>query len=121
VWAAWVIATIALVAIAFMLWFLIALLRESAPSVCYWVVPTHPELKKEGHLNVLSGIYFDDDCGATKSGRGDYGLELMENENYGKEKRASDLIALDVRVASDGLGWRSIHPKRGYFFRQHRL
>ena len=37
--AAWVIAAVALAGAGFMLWFLIALLRESAPSVCYWIVP----------------------------------------------------------------------------------
>jgi hypothetical protein len=38
-WAAWVIAAIACGAAAFMVRFLVALLRESAPSVCYWVAP----------------------------------------------------------------------------------
>jgi len=117
-WAAWAIAAIALVAIAFMLGFLIALLRESAPSVCYWVVPTQRELEKKGHLKVLRGIYFDDE---SRSGSGDYGFELMENENHGKQERSSNLVALDVRVASVGLGWRSIRPRRGYLFRDHRL
>ena len=35
-WAAWVIAAIALAGAAFMLRFMMALLREGAPSVCYW-------------------------------------------------------------------------------------
>jgi hypothetical protein len=80
-WAAWIVAAIALAAVAFMLRFLIALLRESAPSVCYWVVPGHPE--------------------------------ELENEKYAKEKKekfVSGLIALDVRPAACGTGWRSIHP-----------
>jgi hypothetical protein len=38
-WEASVFAAIALAAAAFMLRFLIALLREGSPSVCYWVVP----------------------------------------------------------------------------------
>ena len=46
-WATWVVAAIALAATAFMLTFLIALLREGAPSVCYWVVPVRREPKRE--------------------------------------------------------------------------
>jgi hypothetical protein len=45
--ATWGIAAIALAAAAFMLRFLIALLREGAPSVCYWVLPHHQDPKKE--------------------------------------------------------------------------
>ncbi len=72
-WATWVVAVVALAAVAFMLRFLAALLREGAPSVCYWVVPVCRELKKkEEHLKVSRGIYFDDDCRATESECGDY-------------------------------------------------
>ena len=46
-WAAWVVAAIALAAAAFMLSFLMALLREGAPSVCYWMVPVRRKLEKE--------------------------------------------------------------------------
>jgi hypothetical protein len=38
-WASWGIAVVALAGAAFMLRFLIALLREGAPSVSYCVVP----------------------------------------------------------------------------------
>jgi hypothetical protein len=119
-WTEWIVAAIALPAIAFMLRFLIALLRESAPSVCYWVVPVRRTPEKEGHLKVLHGIHFDDDCRAPESDQGDYRLELMENENHGKEESSSGLIALDVR-ASDSMGWRSIRSKRCYVFREHGL
>ena len=119
-WAAWVVAAIGLAAAAFMLRFLIALLRESAPSVCYWVVPVRRAPEKEGHLKVLHGVYFDDDCRATESDRGDYRWELTENENHEKEECSSVLIALDVR-ASDSMGWRSIHSKRCYVFGEHRF
>jgi hypothetical protein len=117
-WAAWVVAAIALAATAFMLRFLIALLRESAPSVCYWLVPVHRELEKEGELRVLRGIHFDDDCRAAESDRGDDRLELMENEHhasehYAEEKCTSGLIALAVRPVPDYLVWRSIRPSRG--------
>jgi hypothetical protein len=46
-WAACVVAAIALSAAAFMLTFLVALLREGAPSVCYWVVPVRREAQLE--------------------------------------------------------------------------
>jgi hypothetical protein len=46
-WAAWVIAGIALAGVAFMLRFLIALLGEGAPSVCYWVMPARPRAERE--------------------------------------------------------------------------
>ena len=39
-WSALVVAAIGLAAAAFMLRFLLALLREGAPSVCYWVIPS---------------------------------------------------------------------------------
>jgi hypothetical protein len=120
-WAAWVVAAIALAAAAFMLRFLIALLSEGAPSVCYWVVPVRREPQKEGHLEALSGICLDGSCRATESDRGDDRLGSLENENYAKEERSSGLIALDVRPVSDGLGWRSIHPRRSSVFREHRL
>ncbi len=45
-WPAWVIAAIALAGAAFMFRFLMALLRERAPSVCYWVVPVRPGPRK---------------------------------------------------------------------------
>lgn len=109
-WAAWIVAAIALAGAAFMLRFLIALLGEGAR-------PVRTEPEKKGHLRVLCGIYFDDDCRATESGRGDYRLELVENENYAKEECSSGLIAFDVRPVPNGFGWRSVHPGRGYIFR----
>jgi hypothetical protein len=42
-WTAWLVAVIGGVAAVFMLRFLIALLREGAPSVCYWVTPVGKE------------------------------------------------------------------------------
>lgn len=52
-WATWGVAAVALTAVAFMLRFLIALLLEGAPSVCYWVVPVRREPKGE-MIEVLS-------------------------------------------------------------------
>jgi hypothetical protein len=116
-WAAWVVAAVALAATAFMLRFLIALLRESAPSVCYWLVAVRREPEKERHLKVLHGIYFDDDCRATVSDHGDYRLELMENEHHAEEKCSSGLITLAVRPVPDNVVWRSGQPSRGNVFR----
>ncbi len=120
-WATWMVAGIAFAGVAFMLRFLIALLRESAPSFCYWVVPLRKELEKKGHLGVQHGIYFDDDGSATESSRGDYRWERLENEHHAKEKCASGLVALDVRPVSDHLGWRSVHASRSYPLRERRL
>jgi hypothetical protein len=58
-WATWIVAAIALAATAFMLTFLIALLREGAPSVCYWVVPVRREPKRE-LVEILSSNCMDD-------------------------------------------------------------
>jgi hypothetical protein len=38
-WAAFALVVIACGGTAFMVRFLIALLREGSPSVCYWVIP----------------------------------------------------------------------------------
>ena len=118
-WPAWVVAAIALAAAAFMLRFLIALLREGAPSVCYWVVPVRRGQEKEVHLKALGGIYFEDECCATHPD--DYHLEFLENEGHAEEKYDSGVIALDGRPADARLGWRSIYSSRGYGFRQRRL
>lgn len=118
-WAAWVVVAIALAATAFMLRFLIALLRESSPSVCYWVVPVRREPGE--HLEALRDIYFDDDCRVTASDHGDYRLELMENEHHAEEKCTSDLIALAVSPIPHNVVWRSIEPNPGNAFRGRRL
>jgi hypothetical protein len=57
----WVVAAIALAAAAFMLRFLIALLREGTPAACYWVVPARGRPEKGRNLPVLRGIYPDED------------------------------------------------------------
>jgi len=119
-WATWVVAGVALAAVAFMLRFLAALLRESAPSVFDWVVPVRHEMKKEQPFRVLAGIYCDDDGRPTESDCGDYRCELSENEHYAKEKHTTGLMALGVHPVSVGWSRRSIHPKRSYV-REHRL
>jgi hypothetical protein len=120
-WATWVVAAIALAAATFMVRFLIVLLREGAPLVCYWVVPVRGRPGKGCHLSVLRGIYVGEDCRAPEHKPGDYYAESLENENYAKEEGSSGLIALDARAISNSLGWRSIHPGRGNVFRENRL
>jgi hypothetical protein len=111
--------------VAFMLRFLMAWLRESAPSVCYWVVPVRREIqretatKKKRHLRCPSSIYVDEDSCQSESEHGDCCLEL-ENDNRAKEY-ASGLIGFDVRPVSDGLGWRSIPSRGRNTSHQHRL
>jgi hypothetical protein len=119
-WVAVTFAAIMLVGGAFLVWFLLALLRELAPPVCYWVVPAGRRPEKQRDLAVLRGIYADEDCRAPEGDR-DYRPELLENENYAKEKCASGLIALDVRSISASMDWRSIHTRRVYGFRERRL
>lgn len=119
-WAPWVVAGIALAAAAFMLRFLIALLREGAPSVSYWIVPVRGQPEKTCHPEILSSIYADEDCRARENKRSDYDAELLENENYAKEECSSGLVALDVRFVG-GLGWRPIYSRRASIFREHRL
>jgi hypothetical protein len=119
-WEAWVIAAIALAAAAFMLRFLVALLRESASSVCYWVVPVRREPRKEVHLKVRGGIYFDDELCAMEWKRDDCHVEFLEN-GHAKEKYDSGLISLDVHPAAARLGWRSIYGSGGHIFPEHRL
>ena len=101
-WEARVVAAIALAAAVFMLRFLIALLSEGAPSVCYWIVAVRREL-------VADGSYVDKDYDAPEYNRSVCCPELLvENEDHVKEVRASGLISLDVRPVSASLGWRSI-------------
>ena len=100
---------------------LIALMREGAPTVCDWVIPVRGRPEKELRLKVLSGIYVDEDRRARENTRGDYDANLLENENYAQEECDSKLIALDIRHASDSLGWRPISSRRGYISPERHL
>ncbi len=120
-WPTFALAVIAGVGTVFMVRFLIALLQEGAPSVCYWVVPARLDSQKQGHLEVLRGIHLDDGYPATECrGRGD-GFEFVENQIYAREECSSGLIALDVRPVYGTFGWRSVQPGRGNIFRQRQL
>jgi hypothetical protein len=109
-WPAWVVAAIALAA---------ASCAKARHRVCCRVVPERRGQQKEVHLKALGGIYFDDECRATRSGRNACYWNV-ENQNYAKQKSDSGLIALDIRPIA-GLGRRSIHPGRGHIFRENRL
>jgi hypothetical protein len=119
-WAAWIVAAVALLAAAFMLRVLVAFLSERPPSVFYWVVP----VRSEGHRGMFeawSANYVEVDCQTAECDSREYYDELLENGNYAKQECSSGLIVFNVRAVSDGLGWRSIPTKRGHVFREHRL
>lgn len=100
-WEAWMVAAIALAAAAFMLRFLIVLLREGAPAVCYWVVTVCRDSEAdESYVDK----YDTPECNLSVS----WPELLVENQDHAKEVRASGLISLDVRHVSASLGWRSI-------------
>jgi hypothetical protein len=118
-WLAVTFAAIVLTGTVFLVWFLVGLLREGAPSTCYWIVPIRREQEKE-IFEPRSGSITGHDCYAPECKRHEYDPDLLENEGYAKECD-SGLIALDVRPISAKRVWRSIEPKRGYAFREHRL
>lgn len=120
-WPALILAGIALAGASFMVRFLVALLREGAPSTCYWVVPVRREPEKSSHLKALGGIRTDEAAGVAECHRGDYYLEFLENEGHAKKECASGHIVFDAYSAPARLGWRSIHPRRGSVFREHRF
>jgi len=92
-----------------MVWFLIALLRDSAPLTCCWIVPVRCDLKRESDDG--PGGYLGDDGCRSESEPSDYYVDLLENRVHAKHS-ASGLIALDVRGVTGKLGWRSIEPSR---------
>ena len=118
--AAWTIAAIALSGAGFMLWFLIGLLRESPPAVCYWIVPVLQKPKIGKSLEGLKRIYMGEDCHVMAAKHDECHGQFLESENHEMEKCKSGLIAVDVRAISGRLGWRAIHPKHVYSFREIR-
>jgi hypothetical protein len=118
--AASVVAAIGFGGAVFMLRFLLALLREGAPSVCYWVVPVRRKPQREA-FQVLSIGYEGCACCETGSNRSEFRVELLENENREKGKYGSSPITVDGRISSGRLGWRAIHPKHSYGLRERRL
>jgi hypothetical protein len=99
-WEAWAVAAIALTAAAFMLRFLIALLREGAPAVCFWIVAARCNQEPDARI---------ENCDVPECNGSVHWSELfVEKQDYAKEVRTSGLISLDVRSVSASLGGRSI-------------
>jgi hypothetical protein len=123
-WTAWVLAATALGAVAFMLWFLVALLRESTPAVWYCVLLARPEpgedSNKDQDHKAERRIYDENGCHMAERNRSEHYLEFLENDGHVEEEYASGLITLDVRPASASLRWRSIRNGL-YVLRRHRL
>jgi len=88
-----------------MVWFLIGLIRDGAPSVCYWVVPVRQEPERE-MFEVING--YDEFCRVLEGKCSAHYLKSLENESHAQEESGPGLIALDVRLAPARLGWRSI-------------
>jgi hypothetical protein len=107
-WTAITVVAIALIGTAFMVWFLVALLRECASSVFCWDVTASWKAEKNGHLTGARRIYAGETTARVAESHGGYGYpESLEKEVYAKEC-ASGLIALDVRHVGGRVGWRSI-------------
>lgn len=113
-WASVVVAAIALAAAAYMLRFLMALLFEDGPSICYLVLPSYRELDTEKSSSSLRRIDFDEKCRATEVS-GNTSDDLLGKRNYVEENYFSGRIVFDVRSVSNGCGGRTV------FSRGHRL
>jgi hypothetical protein len=114
-----VVAAIGFGAALFMLGFLIAFVREGAPAVCDWVLPSRRKRHAEA-IHVL-GLRCDGAYGERGCNRGNGREEVVENKNHEKGNRSSGLITLDVRTMAGGLGWRAIPSQRSSIVRERRL
>ena len=114
-----VVAAIGFGAALFMLGFLIAFVREGAPAVCDWVLPSRRKRHAEA-IQVL-GLRYDGAYGERGCNRGNGREEVVENKNHEKGNRSSGLITLDVRTMAGGLGWRAIPSQRSSIVRERRL
>jgi len=103
-WAAIFLVAIALTGTSFMLWFLIALLRDSVPSTCCWIVPIHCGLQRENSFGEYVGDHYQPEREPS-----DHYVERLENRVHAKQGN-SGLISLDVRILPGSVGWRTIKP-----------
>jgi hypothetical protein len=110
-WMAFTFSAVATAGTAFMIWFLLGLLRERGPWKCYRIIPVRLEPEKGRLLKELTGIHVDSVFRATECQCSDYYVTLLESEGHAKEC-ASGLIAVNVHSDSVRVGWRSTHPKR---------
>jgi hypothetical protein len=113
-----IFAAIALTGTAFMVWFLLALLLDSAQSTCCWIIPIGRERERQ-NVEALRGTFVDQDYPAPERKCGHSYTELLENEDHAK-KHTSGLITINVRNVDGRVGWRSIRPSHVAVF-QHRL
>jgi hypothetical protein len=120
-WAAWVVAAIALAAVTFMFRFLIALLREVLRSRRCRVQPFRMGAGIRGHRQSVGSARFDNDCHATERNGGISNLDCLEKEVHVKQAYGPGLIVLDVRPTSTRMVWRSISSTRNGIFRGHGL
>jgi hypothetical protein len=111
--AASVIAIIGFGGTVFMLWVLIALLREETLTFHpLTLAAREPADSKERPQRLLS-VPFDDTY-AWKMGRNcnDDRVELLENQNHEMGEYDSGLTALDVCIISGKFGRRPVHTRR---------
>ncbi|MGB2607000.1 MAG: hypothetical protein WBC78_25580 [Candidatus Sulfotelmatobacter sp.] len=104
---AFTFAAIALTGTAFMVWFLLALLLDHAPSTCCWIVPIRRERDREC-VEALPRSVVDEDYHTCGREYCNSYVELLENEDHAQE-HTSGLISIDVRPTPGRVGWRSIH------------
>jgi len=115
-----VMAAITLSGAAFMLWFLIALLRESEPTICYWVVPIRKQRGPE-ILDVGSGTYGVEASLFTRYSGSNYRRAGLENQNHAREECGSDLFFIDGPLLSKRLSWSTNQQQGEYDFRERRI
>ncbi|MGC2822540.1 MAG: hypothetical protein WA198_22800 [Candidatus Sulfotelmatobacter sp.] len=94
-----------------MLWVLIALLREEAPTFRHSV--TLVAQRNEG-LQLFSVAFDDTSLWEVAKSRSDDYAELLENKNHEKGVCDSGLTALDVCNVSGRFSRRPVHPKYSF-------
>jgi hypothetical protein len=119
--AAPVVAAVGFGAAAFMLRFLMALLGERAPSVCYRAMPVCRKREKGEDLEALGRIYVDESCRATEANRSASYRRVLEKENHDEGRHGQGLIAIDVRDVSGRPDWRAINAKHNAVLGQRRF
>jgi hypothetical protein len=95
-WVAATFATIALLAAGFMVWFLIALLRERSRTTDCSVVRVRRMPTRETLVN-LGRIRADDDYYARQFKGGGYYLDLLESEGHAEEYSQCATRAIRVK------------------------
>ncbi|MGB8581308.1 MAG: hypothetical protein WCD47_10840 [Candidatus Sulfotelmatobacter sp.] len=103
-----VIAAIGFGGTVFMLWVLIALLREGVPWSRYEDALVEPRRKEALQVSVVSDRMHLPDL---RSSRSDDRVELSENQNHEKGEHGSGLTAVDVGIISGKFGGRPVRAK----------